>query len=398
MNGIFVDADFYQLNKYKEIVSGDVFLISRNKEKHQIVCTLSDGLGSGIKANVLASLTSHMAHKLSFSPIELVHSAEILMNTLPVCKDRNISYSTFSIADVRFSNLKENNLVHLVEYDNPKALLFNESNLGIIERDVLELNRPNAFKREVVTSANIRLNINDRIVLFSDGISQAGLGDERPFGWTAKGVSDFVIKCIEKDPYISSRSLSKAIVQQASIYDGRKPKDDMTACVIHCREPRCTLVVTGPPFTNDGDEILGKKINDFNGKIIVSGGTTAKIVSRVLSRPLRVDMSTFTKNIPPLSTMDGIDLVTEGMITLNAVAKILEEKKSITLLEDSAVKRIARLLLDSDRIHFIVGTRINEMYQNPNLPYEVGIRRTLVNRIRKALEDNFIKVTTLEYL
>ena len=114
--------------------------------------------------------------------------------------------------------------------------------------------------------------------------------------------------------------------------------------------------------------------------------------------PLKVDLSTFSKDIPPQSKIDGIDLVTEGMITLNAVADILDEKKSITSLENPTLKKFARLLLDSDKVHFIVGTKINESYQDPNLPMELGIRRTVINRIRKALEENFLKKTSLEYL
>ena len=106
MNNIFIDVDYAQIFKHGQKIGGDVFLLSRNPEKNQIVSTLSDGLGSGVKANVLASLTAHMAHKLSFSPIDLNHSAKIIMDTLPVCKERKISYSTFTIADIRY---KENN-------------------------------------------------------------------------------------------------------------------------------------------------------------------------------------------------------------------------------------------------------------------------------------------------
>lgn len=397
MNNIYVDVDYYASSKYGEQISGDVFLISRNREKHQIVCTLSDGLGSGVKANVLASLTAHMAHKMSFSPIDLVHSAEILMNTLPPCKERNISYSTFTIADIRFTNVSDN-YVRLVEYDNPKALLFREDRQTSIIRSVLELNRKQAFKKEIVTEADIVLGLNDRIVIFTDGVSQAGLSEKRPMGFTSEGIAKFVKSQIQTNRDISSRALAKSIIQQALSLENNMAKDDMTVFVIHSRKPRCTLVVTGPPYTEDGDELLCKKIKEFDGKCIIAGGTTSKIVSRVLSRPLKVDMSSFSKDIPPSSTMEGIDLVTEGMITLNAVAKVLEEKQSITSLEDNAVKRFARLLLDSDRVHFVVGTKINEAYQDPSLPMELGIRRTVVNRIRQALEQNFIKETTLEYL
>ena len=127
MNNIFIDVDYAQIYKHGQKIGGDVFLLSRNPESNKIVCTLSDGLGSGVKANVLASLTAHMAHKLSFSPIDLGHSAEIIMNTLPVCRERKISYSTFTIADIHYKENMENINVRLVEYDNPLALRFKGS-------------------------------------------------------------------------------------------------------------------------------------------------------------------------------------------------------------------------------------------------------------------------------
>ncbi len=121
-------------------LGGDVFLLSRQDASAQIVCTLSDGLGSGVKANVLASLTARMAHKLSFSPMDLTRSAKIIMNTLPVCKERKISYATFTIADLRRSNADEV-LVNLVEYDNPSALMFQGSAPVQWEREKIDLRR-----------------------------------------------------------------------------------------------------------------------------------------------------------------------------------------------------------------------------------------------------------------
>ena len=148
----------------------------------------------------------------------------------------------------------------------------------------------------------------------------------------------------------------------------------------------------------DNDIKLKKKIENFDGKIIVAGGTTSKIVSRVLNREMKADLSCVSKDIPPTFTMEGIDIVSEGMLTLNAVLKVLEEKLSVTALKENAVKKISRLLLDSDQIHFIIGTKLNEAHQDPSIPFDIGIRRTIVNRIIKALDENFMKLTTIEYL
>ncbi|MDD5972439.1 MAG: SpoIIE family protein phosphatase [Spirochaetales bacterium] len=398
MNNIFIDVDYAQIYKHGQKIGGDVFLLSRNPESNKIVCTLSDGLGSGVKANVLASLTAHMAHKLSFSPIDLGHSAEIIMNTLPVCRERKISYSTFTIADIHYKENMENINVRLVEYDNPLALRFKGCEPVSWQRDKRELQREAAFKKEVVQYSQFNMEIGERLIMFSDGVSQSGLGKSLPLGWRTSGVQKYVSELIKANPNISSRELSSSIVQKANTLDGLCSKDDITAVVVYIRRPRKTVIVTGPPFTKEADEILGEKIKAFDGKKIVSGGTTALIVSRLFNAKIKVDLSCWSPDVPPASKMDGIDLVTEGMLTLSRVANVLEKKIPVSQLPNDPVKKFVEILLDSDQIHFIVGTKINEAHQDPNIPVEIGIRRTIVGRLRNALENIYLKETSQEYL
>lgn len=398
MNNIFIDVDYAQIYKHGQKIGGDVFLLSRNPDNNQIVATLSDGLGSGVKANVLASLTAHMAHKLSFSPIDLNHSAKIIMDTLPVCKERKISYSTFTIADIRYKENNEDIEVNLVEYDNPPSLRFHGAEEIRWERKKSELQREGAFKKEVVASSSFSLSPSDRLITFSDGVTQSGLGKALPLGWRLDGVAAFIKEEIAKDPDISSRELSRAIVNKANSLDGFSSKDDITCSVVYIRRPRRTLVVTGPPFSKESDELLCEKIKAFDGRKIISGGTTAQIVSRVLGKKLTVDMKCWSKDVPPASHMEGADLVTEGMLTLSRVATILEKRINPSELPDDPAKRFVEILLDSDQVHFIVGTKINEAHQDPNIPVEIGIRRTIIGRLRKALEDIYLKETSQEYL
>ena len=397
MDNIFIDVDYAQVYKYGQRIGGDVFLLSRNPDNNQIVSTLSDGLGSGVKANVLASLTAHMAHKLSFSKIDLKHSAKIIMDTLPVCKERKISYSTFTIADIHYMENLENIKVNLVEYDNPASLRFNGSEPMKWDRERTELRRAGAFKSEVVATSSFEMNYGERLVMFSDGVTQSGLGT-LPLGWRLDGVRSFISEEIERNPDISSRELSRAIVDKACELDSGKSKDDITCVVVYIRRPRRTLVVTGPPFTKEADAVLGEKIAAFNGKKIVSGGTTALIVSRLFGKKLTVDLTCWSPDVPPSSKMEGIDLVTEGMLTLSKVALILEKKTDVSELPNDPARKFVEILLDSDQVHFLVGTKINEAHQDPNIPVEIGIRRTIIGRLRKALEENYIKETSQEYL
>ena len=398
MKNIFIDVDYAQIYKHGQKIGGDVFLLSRNPDSNQIVSTLSDGLGSGVKANVLASLTAHMAHRLSFSPIDLSHSAQIIMDTLPVCKERKISYSTFTIADIRYGEDMENIAVNLVEYDNPPSLRFSGTGPVSWTRSKTELQREGAFKKEIISHSVFHLDVGDRLIMFSDGVTQSGLGSSMPLGWRLDGVRKFVVDEIAKDPDISSRELSRAIVQKAYSLDGLSAKDDITCVVVYVRRPRRTLIVTGPPFTKEADAILGEKIKSFDGRKIVSGGTTSQIVARVLGKKMKLDLSCWSKDVPPSSTMEGIDLVTEGMLTLSRVATILEKKLNPAELVNDPAKKFVEMLLDSDQVHFIVGTKINEAHQDPNIPVEIGIRRTIIGRLRKALEEIYLKETSQEYL
>ncbi len=398
MNNIFIDVDYAHIYKHGQKIGGDVFLLSRNPEANQIVATLSDGLGSGVKANVLASLTAHMAHKLSFSPIDLNHSAEIIMNTLPVCKERKISYSTFTIADIHYEENMENIKVRLVEYDNPLSLRFDKNGEMKWDREKRILNRTSAFKKETVQYSAFQMEIGERLIMFSDGVTQSGLGKSLPLGWRLSGVNQFISEVIKNNPDISSRELSHAIVQKANSLDGLCSKDDITAVVVYIRRPRKTVIVTGPPFTKEADAVLGEKIRAFEGRKIVSGGTTALIVSRLFNEKISVDLSCWSPDVPPASKMNGIDLVTEGMLTLSRVAAVLEKKIPPATLPNDPVKRFVEILLDSDQIHFIVGTKINEAHQDPNIPVEIGIRRTIVGRLRSALENIYLKETSQEYL
>ncbi|MFA6689262.1 MAG: SpoIIE family protein phosphatase [Sphaerochaetaceae bacterium] len=397
MNDIFIDVDYSQIYKHDQKIGGDVFLLSRNPDNNQIVCTLSDGLGSGVKANVLASLTAHMAHKLSFSPINLTHSAKIIMNTLPVCKERKISYSTFTIADIRFPS-RDDIEVQLVEYDNPQALHFAGAEPLEWSRNLIDLQREGAFKKEILSQSQFRLAVGDRLVMFTDGVTQSGLGRSLPLGWRLDGARRFIKGQIEANANVSSRDLSRAIVRKAYALDGLVSQDDITCVVVYVRRPRRAVIVTGPPFTQEKDEVLGEKLKAFEGRKIISGGTTAQIVSRLFGKRIKVDMHSWSPDVPPCSTMDGVDLVTEGMLTLSKVATVLEKKIPTSELPDDAVRRFVDILLDSDQVHFIVGTKINEAHQDPSIPVEIGIRRTIIGRIRTALEQNYLKETSLEYL
>jgi hypothetical protein len=178
-----VDVDYAQFYKKKQRIGGDVFLSSRDTEKTRIGCTLSDGVGSGIKANVLANITANMAQKLSFSPLQVIKSSEIIMDTLPVCKERKISYATFSIVQMHLDTPNEVK-TRIIEYDNPESFLFDGTSPIDFKREIIALERERGGRQETVKYSELVLKDGHRLVLMTDGVSQAGIGTRAyPLGW-----------------------------------------------------------------------------------------------------------------------------------------------------------------------------------------------------------------------
>ena len=433
MNDICIDIDYQQLYKHGQQIGGDVFLLDRQSGSNIITATLSDGLGSGVKANVLASLTSHMANKLSFSPIDLNHSAEIIMDTLPVDKEKGISYSTFTIAKIVYASDKSFINVGLIEYDNPNALRFSGSEPVLWNRKSNRLHRKNAVKKEVVYSSEFSMQQGDRLIFFSDGVAQAGValgslggqsvsagsrrggpsvyGAKQPavripsahhsevgaMGWGEANVRKFIKQVLEKNPEISSRDLTREIVTQAYKYDNYQANDDITCVSVYIRKPRRTLIVTGAPRSRESDRKLKHIIENFEGNIIVCGGTTAKIVARELGKEVKSDKAP-SGNLPPSSKIDGIDLVTEGMLTLHVVTERLTNKTLLKEMPEDPAKRFIKILRETDQVEFVVGTKINDETDDPNIAAKIGIRFPLIDSMVRALEKNYLLEAEVRYL
>jgi len=395
----FIEVDHFQLCKYKQNAPGDVFLSQKNPSDGRVITALSDGLGSGIKAGVLATLTATMAAKFISCNIPIKRATEIIMNSLPVCKERGISYATFTLVDIA-----PNASVRIMEYDNPPYTFIRKGTL------LEPSKRENPFERQdkstgpkkdtSVLYSHFKAQSGDRLIFFSDGVSQAGMGTKpHPFGWTTAKARQFALESVREKPEISARELAHCIVQKASQFDLFKPKDDISCGVIYFREPRDMLILTGPPVHPESDREITNLFSSFTGKKVVSGGTTAAIISRELNRQIKVNMKSYDKNIPPWSEMEGADMVTEGIITLGAVERMLENRTEIEAHAGGrdAASRMIDLLLDSDRITFIVGTKINEAHQDPTMPVELEIRRNVIKRIASLLKEKYLKEVQIRY-
>lgn len=376
-----------------ERICGDVFLKRRIKEENRTIVILSDGMGHGVKANLLATLTATMALNFTQEHKDVERIADTIMNTLPVCSERKISYSTFTIVDI-----DHHGEIKILEYDNPKATLLRGKQLLPVkwERIVMETERN---KGKVLRTCSFYPQKNDRIVFYTDGVAQSGLGvDKYPFGWGEEAVEEYIKELVESDPEISALTLASKIVTRAHKNDHYNSKDDTSCAAIYFRDPRKCLICTGPPYEKKNDAVLGERVKSFNGYKIVSGATTADIVARETGVEITDSFEFDDPDLPPISYMDGIDLVTEGILTLSKVSDILNVFGNETRLGKGPADQIVRFLLESDEIHFIIGTRINIAHQDPNLPVELEIRRTVIKRIARRLEEKFLKEVFVDYI
>ncbi len=393
---LFIEVGCYQNNKHKNIVCGDSVLLRKCTGENRNIAVLSDGLGSGVKANVLSTMTASMAMNFRVRHEPIVRTVQSIMNTLPVDSVRNISYSTFTIVDV-----DSNGEAKIVEYDNPPLILVRNGKVEEIKGSDTIIHRgdnnANLEERRLKLS-DITLQKEDRIIFFSDGVTQSGIGNmDMPFGW-GESVYEFIEDILKEQPNISARELSMKIVKQAELNDILRPKDDTSCVVMYVRQPRKLLICTGPPFSETKDKYLAEIVSSYEGKKIVCGGTTSQILSRELKKEITVNIDDIVAGLPPKSEMEGIDLMTEGIITLGALVEILRQGPPTDLSGQGPAWDMLRMILDADIIDLLVGTKINVAHQDPSLPVELEIRRNVVKNIASLLENKFMKDVKMQFI
>ncbi|HPD94788.1 MAG: SpoIIE family protein phosphatase [Bacteroidales bacterium] len=388
----FIEVNCQQKNHDEERICGDVFFSKRLHDEERTIIVLSDGMGHGVKANVLATLTSTMALNFTMEHKEINTIAEIIMNTLPVCSERKMSYSTFSIVDI-----EHNGETRILEYDNPQCMIMRGKEVFDPEWQCIILNSEKNAGKEL-KFCRFMPQKEDRIILWTDGVTQSGLGTpELPFGWDNEA-REFVAQIVKNELDISARKLSSKVVNMAYVNDGYHPKDDTSCATIYFRNPRKLLITTGPPFEKENDAKLASIFKSFEGKKAICGATTVDIIARELNKEVTDSLSFDDPDLPPISYMEGADLVTEGILTLSKVNSILETYNETTSLGKGPADELVKLILESDSIEFVIGTCINIAHQDPNLPVELEIRRTVVKRIANLLQDKFLKEVSLTFL
>lgn len=389
---LFVEIECSQRVKTGQAACGDDFRCVRTDQDRRSIAVLSDGLGSGIKACLMARMTTTMAMDFVRSDMDILQSAETMMDALPVCEVRKISYATFTIFDMQLYGR-----TRVIEMGNPPYIhLRGQDDVAPDSSRKLVSAR---WSDRALTLSEITLAAGDRLVAFSDGVTQAGLGfPGSKFGWRREGALQYIRQLTAENSDISARELADRVATQAILRNpDRKCRDDISCMVLYLRYPRVLRLLTGPPYRRETDREFAAMARFPAGKVVICGGTTANIVARELGSSIAVDLRGLRQsgNLPPPNSMPGVGLVTEGILTLTQVAADLDAGRQRSA--GAASQDIVDLMLNSDAIEFIVGTKVNDAHQDPSLPVDLEIRRNIIKRLQAILESRYRKRVSIRY-
>ena len=379
MNDLCADIGYKSINHYGEQLCGDhVDVVEPSDDSTVIV--LSDGLGSGVKASILSTLTSKIISTMLAEGLSLEECVETIAATLPVCSVRGVAYSTFTII-----HLKNNQVAELIQYDNPHAIVIRDEQVWDYPKTEMNIGGKKIYK------SVIKLQENDIFIAMSDGCPHAGIGTAYNFGWKREDIASFM-ETLSHCGY-TAKTLSTMLVDECDKLYGQKPGDDATACVVRIRKREPMNMLFGPPSNRDDADRMMSLFFSKEGKHIICGGTTSSIAAKFLRKPLKASLNFEMSDVPPIAEIEGVDLVTEGVITVN---KVLEYAKDYLgenkHYEHWSFKRdgaslICRLLFEeATDINFYVGRAVNPAHQNPDLPINFNIKMNLVEELSKCLK------------
>lgn len=379
--GVCIDVSWKSLNKYEEELCGDKVEIVKREDSDILI--LADGMGSGVKANILATLTSKILGTMLFEGADIESCVETVAKTLPVCRERKVAYATFSILQIF-----HHGEAYLVEYDNPGCVFIRNGEIVKYPYTVREI------EGKRIHEYRFRVEKQDCFVLMSDGVIYAGAGQILNLqGWTWETMAEYTLRCTKKTK--SAFRLAAMLSEACDDLYMQKPGDDTTVVVVRIIERKIINLFTGPPQHKENDGILMKEFIHAEGKKIVSGGTSANIAARYLQKEIITKMDSMDADVPPTAEIDGLDLVTEGVLTLGKALNLLKryQKNEIDgdffeeLDADNGASRLAKLLIEEcTDLHLFVGNASNKAHRESGLTFEISMRQNLIEQIKDIVE------------
>lgn len=379
MNNLCADIGWKSINHEGEQLCGDHVDIVEQSENSTVI-VLADGLGSGVKASILSTLTSKIISTMMAEGLPLEDCVSTIAATLPICSVRGVAYSTFTII-----HIIENETAEIIQYDNPNVILLRDFKVSDYPKTELNIDSKKIYK------STVKLQENDIFVAMSDGCPHAGIGLAYNFGWRETEIADFM-ETIAPAGY-TAKTLSTMLVDECNKQYGFHPGDDATACVVRIRRREPMNILFGPPRNRDDCDRMMSLFFSKEGKHIICGGTTSTIASKYLGKPLKASLSFENSDVPPIAEIEGVDLVTEGVITVNRVLEYAkdaiganERYEQWSLGRDGACMICRLLFEEATDINFFVGRAVNPAHQNPDLPINFNIKMNLVEELSDCLK------------
>ena len=380
------------LNKYKEELCGDKVEIVKTKDSDIVV--LADGMGSGVKANILSTLTSKILATMLYEGAGIEACVDTIAKTLPICQERKVAYATFSILQIF-----HNGEAYLVEYDNPDCVFIRDGKIIKYPYETREI------EGKKVHEYRFKVEKNDCFVLMSDGVIYAGAGEILDLqGWTWENMAEYTLKCTKET--LSASRLAALLSKACDDLYIQKPGDDTTVAVARVIERRVVNIFTGPPKDKEDDEKLMHEFMHMEGIKVVSGGTSANIAARILNKDIITKVDHANPDVPPMATIEGLDLVTEGVLTLGKTLKLLKRYENDEfdveffdeLDANNGASKLAKLIIEEcTELNLFVGTAMNEAHQNSDLTFDLSMRMNLVEQLKSVSEKMGKKVDVRYY-
>lgn len=390
MSELCTDIGFVSANKYGEQLCGDH--VERIDQENGVTVVLADGLGSGVKANILSTLTSKILSTMIAGGLTVEDCVKTIAATLPVCEVRKVAYSTFTII-----HIVENREAELIQYDNPRVILLRGG------RSVDYPQEEVTIDGKCILKSVVPLEEGDVFMAMSDGAIHAGVGLSLNFGWQREEIASFLETVY--DGSFTAKTLAAMLVGECTRLYGNKPGDDTTACAVRIRRRKTVNLMIGPPADPARLTEMHQAFFGSAGRHIVCGGTTSTLAAEYLHKPLDTSLPLYLDpEIPPTARIEGVDLVTEGVITFSRVLEYandyLKDNERYTdwSYKKDGASQIARMLFEeATDVNFFVGRAVNPAHQNPDLPIGFNIKMQLVEGVAKDLTEMGKRVAVTYY-
>ena len=380
MNDLCADIGYRSINHDGEQLCGDHVDVVEQGE-NSTVMVLADGLGSGVKASILSTLTSKIISTMMAEGLTLEDCVQTIAQTLPICSVRGVAYSTFTIL-----HLVDNREMEVIQYDNPLVILLRDGKNVDYPKTEMTIGGKKIYK------SVIKLSEGDIFVAMSDGCPHAGIGIAYNFGWKREDIIDFMeTVCVAG---YTAKTLSTILIDEVNRLYGGMPGDDATSLVVKIRKREPMNLLFGPPANRDDCNRMMALFFSKEGKHIVCGGTTSSIAAKYLGKTVKASLNFVKSDVPPIAEIEGVDLVTEGVITINKVVEYAKDALGENKLYEKwgvghdGASLICRMLFEeATDINFFVGRAVNPAHQNPDLPINFNIKMNLVEQLSQCLKQ-----------